>query len=224
MDEHGTPDTRSAADRRRRWMRSGGLIGAGFVAGGVLAAAFSASAATDTAGTATPAAATSSSSSSSSSGDDGTRWSGWWRGHGDGRSSDVTAAEADKVKAAVTKRYPGATVGWVWKTDDGAFHAGLHTTDGKHVEVTLDGSFAITSAKEDTDDHDGRWSGSQVSSQATDAVKAAVTKRYPGASVRWVWEEGDGKYHAAVRTSDGKRLEVTLDTSYAITATRTLPD
>lgn len=59
----------------------------------------------------------------------------------------VTGATADKVKAAVVAKLPGATVLRVEK-DAAGYHAHVTKADGTHARVVVDANFAVTAVQE----------------------------------------------------------------------------
>ena len=131
---------------RRRWLYAGGLLAAGTLLGGILAGTLSASAA-DNGSSAAPSAPSGNGSGSTG----GQPPSGL--APGDARSSTpvrpdekaLSAADAEKVKAAALKAVPGGTVYRV-ETDagDGVYEAHMTKADGTLVTVKLDASFAVT--------------------------------------------------------------------------------
>ncbi|MDX6284844.1 MAG: hypothetical protein QOG53_329 [Frankiales bacterium] len=146
--------------------------------------------------------------------------------------AELTGATAASVKAAILKKYPGATIQRMSAEDaaegtGAAYEAHVATADGKRLEVLLDKSFAITKASEDTHGPGGRGGpGGHNEAELTGAtaasVKAAILKKYPGATIERMSAEdaaeGTGAaYEAHVATADGKRLAVLLDKSFAIT-------
>src|SRR5947209_3468873 len=213
--ETGRQDTQPdrLGSRRRMWLTSGSLVGAGLLAGAILAGTLSANATGGGGGTAAvPAAATASQDSggaTSSSTPDPDRhglhdwWDDW---HGDGGSS-VSDATSAKVKDAVLAKYPGASVWWVRQNSGGGY----------------DGSFAVTGSSQLPDHGDLDHHGSAVSSDTAAKVTSSVVAHYPGATVPWVWADPDGGYVAYAKTSDGKGVVVHLDGSFAITSTDDVP-
>ena len=72
-------------------------------------------------------------------------------GHGGGPGNGETALTgdtADKVKAAALAKFPGATVERVETDSDGVYEAHIVTTDGTHLVVAVDKSFAVTGSQE----------------------------------------------------------------------------
>src|SRR5947209_6773523 len=198
--ETGRQDTQPdrLGSRRRMWLTSGSLVGAGLLAGAILAGTLSANATGGGGGTAAvPAAATASQDSggaTSSSTPDPDRhglhdwWDDW---HGDGGSS-VSDATSAKVKDAVLAKYPGASVWWVRQNSGGGYDAYIDTKDGQDLAVHLDGSFAITGT-DTIADHGGHGdgvcpdkAGASVPDATAAKVKDAVLAKYPDASIWWV--------------------------------------
>jgi hypothetical protein len=144
---------------------------------------------------------------------------------GGGARASVPADTAATVQHAVLAKYPGATVWWV-RSDSSGYVAYTGTTDGKALAVHVDGSYAVTGADTlpgpGSADGWGHW-GQPVPDAAAGHVKDAVLARYPGASVPWMWSDPDGGYVAYAVQADGTRVVVQLDSSYAITGTRTVP-
>ena len=119
--------------RTRRIAGAGALLLVGFGSGAVLAATGVADAVTG--------------SSGSSSTDT--------RGHAG--EAPLTGTTAAKVRAAALAKYPGATVERVETDADGVYEAHLTTTDGDHLTVQVDKSFAVTGTQSGFGhgDHDG---------------------------------------------------------------------
>ena len=128
--------------RRRGWVRSVALVGAGLIAGGVIAGTVTANAADD----GTPG--------SSTSQHDG-------RGHhgprGDGDPSQpqrdeelLTGDTAEQVTDAVLAEYPGATIERVETDSGGVYEAHIVTTDDERLTVLVDEDFEVTG----TESHD----------------------------------------------------------------------
>ena len=113
----------------KTWKRAAGaagLVAAGLVAGGILAGTVSASAATDT----TTGSTTTESVDPSQP-----------------QRSDETLLTGDtksKVEAAVLATYSGATIERTETDSDGVYESHIVTTDGQHVIVQVDKSFAVT--------------------------------------------------------------------------------
>ena len=86
-------------------------------------------------------------------------WPGGHGGHGGpgGNETPLTGTTAAKVNAAALAKYPGATVERVETDADGVYEAHLTTTDGDHLTVQVDKSFAVTGTQSGFGhgDHDG---------------------------------------------------------------------
>jgi hypothetical protein len=122
---------------KKTWGRFGGaagLIATGAIAGGILAGTLSASADT---GTSTSTAAAGSSSSTSQSAPDPSQPQ---------RSDEklLTGDTKTKVEAAVTAKYPGATIERTETDSDGVYESHIVTSDGSHVIVQVGSDFAVT--------------------------------------------------------------------------------
>ena len=115
----------------RRYGSAVGLVAAGVVAGGVLASSMSASAAD---GTPTPTPSTR--PANPNPGDPSKP-----------QRSDETLLTGDtlaKVKAAVLKKYPGATFVRVETDSDGAYEAHIRKADGTPATIEVDKAFTVT--------------------------------------------------------------------------------
>ncbi len=112
----------------RRHAKAAGLVASGLVVGGLLAGSLTASAADTDPG--------SGGGSSSSSRDE-------WRSQ---RSDEqlLTGGTADRVRAAVLAKYPGATIQRVESDSDGVYEAHLVTVEGQRLTAEVDRSFAVT--------------------------------------------------------------------------------
>ena len=119
----------------KTWKRAAGgagLVAAGLVAGGILAGTLSANAA-DT-GTSTSTTSTGSSTNAAVDPSQPQR-------------SDETLLTGDtkaSVEKAVLAKYPGATIERTETDSDGVYESHIVTTDGQHVIVQVDKSFAVT--------------------------------------------------------------------------------
>jgi hypothetical protein len=117
----------------KTWKRAAGaagLVATGLVAGGILAGTLSANAA-DTA-TTTPSAGSSSSEAVDPS---------------QPQRSDETLLTGDtkaSVEKAVLARYPAATIERTETDSDGVYESHIVTSDGQHIIVQVDKSFAVT--------------------------------------------------------------------------------
>jgi hypothetical protein len=172
--EHDTTEQPERTTRKRRWPRSAALAGGGLIAGGILAGTLVANASTDqaTSTTATTSpTATNSASPTASPTEPGSTAPDRPREGRDGRHGDeqpLTGDTATSVKDAVLAKYPDATIERVETDSDGVYEAHITTTDGQHITVELDTSFAITGTEtfgngDVRGDHDGddpgRWHG-----------------------------------------------------------------
>jgi hypothetical protein len=115
----------------KNWKRAAGaagLVATGLVAGGILAGTMSAGAATST--------DTGTASSSSTPVDPSQP-----------QRSDETLLTGDtktSVEKAVTDKYQGATIERTETDSDGVYESHIVTSDGQHVTVQVDKSFAVT--------------------------------------------------------------------------------
>ncbi len=115
----------------KTWKRAAGgagLVAAGLVAGGILASTLSANAATDTTTTADNSTTESVDPSQP-------------------QRSDETLLTGDtkaSVEKAVLAKYPGATIERTETDSDGVYESHIVTSDGQHVIVQVDKSFAVT--------------------------------------------------------------------------------
>lgn len=184
------------------------LVAAGVVAGGVLAGTVGASAVS---GTPTPSPG----ARPGHPGDPG-------RPHPD--ETPLTGDTADKVKAAVLAKYPGATFVRVETDSDGVYEAHITTKDGRPVRVEVDKDFTVT-GEEKRGPGEGRGDrgphGTPLTGDALAKVKAAVAAKYPGATVDDANADRDGSgYDAFVTKKDGTRVVVELDKSFTVTGER----
>ncbi len=137
----------------RKYASMAALVAGGVVAGGVLAGTLTASA-TDTP---TPTAtATDQAPSNPNPGDPSKPQ----------RSDEtlLTGSTAEKVKAAVLAKYPGATFVRVETDSDGVYEAHITKADGTQVAIEVDKSFAVTGEEQGGPggrhgDHDGDGDG-----------------------------------------------------------------
>ena len=140
-------DTPNTARGRgwRRHTKAAALVASGLVAGGLLAGTLTASAADD------PTPGSSSSATSSDSRRDPTRSM---------RSDEqlLTGETADRVRAAVLAKYPGATIQRVESDSDGVYEAHLVTADGERLTAEVDREFTVTGEEQGGRGH-GRGHG-----------------------------------------------------------------
>ena len=120
----------------KTWKRTAGaagLVATGLVAGGILAGTLSANAA-DT-------------STSTTSTDSSTSASGTVADPSQPQRSDETLLTGDtkaSVEKAVLAKYPDATIERTETDSDGVYESHVVTSDGQHVIVQVDKSFAVT--------------------------------------------------------------------------------
>jgi len=142
-----------SSTQARKYASMAALVAGGVVAGGILAGTLTASA-TDTP---TPTAtATDQAPSNPNPGDPSKPQ----------RSDEtlLTGSTAEKVKAAVLAKYPGATFVRVETDSDGMYEAHITKADGTEVAVEVDKSFAVTGEEQGGPgghhgDHDGDGPG-----------------------------------------------------------------
>ncbi|MCU1603529.1 MAG: hypothetical protein JWO22_4238 [Frankiales bacterium] len=178
------------------------LVAGGVVAGGVLASSVAAN------------AEGKAPSYGYGYGDRGPGGPGGPGGHGGpGRGTPLTGDALAKVKAAIEKQYPGATVDAARAEGDG-YEAAVTKKDGSRVHVRLDKAFAIT-GEEATRGPRGPQ-GAPLSSADLAKVKAAIESTYPGATVDGAYAEDDG-YDALITKKDGAHARIELNKAFAVT-------
>ncbi len=144
---------------------------------------------------------------------------------------ELTGATAEKVKAAVLAKLPGATVTRMSAEDSdegsgAAYEAHVTKADGTEVEVLLDKNFAVTAVNAGHGRGFGRGhfkNETELTGATAEKVKAAVLAKLPGATVtRMSAEDGDegsgAAYEAHVTKTDGTEVEVLLDKSFTVTS------
>jgi hypothetical protein len=150
-------------------------------------------------------------------------------------SSDAAA----KVKAAALAKVPGATV---LETEAGGpygtpYHAHIKTSDGTLQVVLVDASFQATAVQADQgrgagrgpggrgDDHGGRGRETALTGETKTKVEAAVTAKYPGATIVRTETNVDSSapYEAHIETSAGKELEVLVSKDFAVVGANERP-
>jgi hypothetical protein len=120
----------SDAKTWKRTAGAAGLVATGLVAGGILAGTLSANAADTGTTTTSPDSSTSTSVDPSQP-----------------QRSDETLLTGDtkaSVEKAVLAKYAGATIERTETDSDGVYESHIVTTDGQHVIVQVDKSFAVT--------------------------------------------------------------------------------
>src|SRR6478735_5042915 len=204
----------------RKYGSMAALVAGGVVAGGILAGTLTASA-TDTptpTGTATDQAP-----NNPNPGDPSKPQ----------RSDEtlLTGSTAEKVKAAVLAKYPGATFVRVETDSDGVYEAHITKADGTKVTVEVDASFAVTGeeAGHGRGGHGGGPGGGKgggagetaLTGDVLTKVKAAVSAKYPGATFDRVETDSDGVYEAHITKADGTKVTVEVDAGFAVTGEET---
>ncbi|MCW2968039.1 MAG: hypothetical protein JWM71_1811 [Solirubrobacteraceae bacterium] len=184
------------------------LVAGGVVAGGVLASSVAANAE----GKAPPAGY--------GYGGPGPGGPGFGRGHG----TPLTTDQLAKLKAAIEKKYPGATVDGSHAESDG-YDALITKKDGTHARIELDKAFAITGEDAGGPGRGfgpGHPKGTPLTADQLAKLKAAIEKKYPGATVDGSHAESDG-YDALITKKDGTHVRVELDKAFAVTGEDTAP-
>ena len=217
IDQETTTATRTSA---KRWGTAAAFLAAGLAGGVVLAGTVSANAATSSP---SPSATSSTTGGDQQPNLDPTKPM---------RSDEtlLTGDTAEKVRAAALAKYPGATVERVETDSDGVYEAHLVTTDGTHVIVAVDTSFAVTGTQEMTGGPGGHGKGggpgageTALTGDTADKVTAAALAKYPGATVERVETDSDGVYEAHLVTTDGTHVIVAVDKGFAVTGTQEMP-
>ena len=144
----------------------------------------------------------------------------------------LTGDTADKVKAAVEAKYPGATIERMEKDShgDAVYEAHITKSDGMHARIALDADFAVTGEKTGGPGGPGMGGGMRggpqeeaLTGDTADKVKTAVEAKYPGATVERSSKESDGTaaYEAHLTKADGTHVKVLLDANFAVTGEET---
>ncbi len=116
------------------------------------------------------------------------------------------------------------------KDGDGqsVYEAHITKADGTKVTVMLDANYAVTGeATGGPRGHGGQGAGraaeEALTGDAATQVKAAVTAKYPGATIDRMEKDGDGQsvYEAHITKADGTKVTVMLDASFAVTGEAT---
>jgi uncharacterized membrane protein YkoI len=220
IDHETTTSTRSSA---KRWGSAAALMAAGLAGGIVIAGTVSANAAT---GSPSPSASSSTSAPSGITPPSGSSSTTDGQGQARPAETELTGDVAAKVKAAALAKYPGATVERVETDSEGVYEAHLTTTDGTHVIVAVDTSYAVTGTQEmqGRGGKGGPGNGETPLTGATaDSVKAAALAKYPGATVDRLETDSEGVYEAHITTTDGTHVIVAVDTSFTVTGTQEMP-
>jgi uncharacterized membrane protein YkoI len=146
----------------------------------------------------------------------------------------LTGDTADKVKAAVLAKYPGATVMRLETDSDGVYEAHIRTQDGKPLVVEVGKDFTVTGEEKPPPPgpggpgmpgmpgmpggRHGGPHGTPLTGDTLAKVKAAVEAKYPGATVMDAETGDDGAaYEAHIVKADGTHAAVELDKSFAVT-------
>ena len=187
----------------RKFAVPGAMLAAGLIAGAVVAGTVSASASGGSTATTTASASA----------------TGAPRPH----ETPLTGTTADKVKAAVLAKYPGATIERLETDSDGAYEAHIVSAAGERVTVEVSTAFAVTGEEvrraggRGGPGHQHGTRPAELTGTPATKVKAAVLAKYPGATVEHMWKDAQGGYLATITTKDGTHVHVTLDDAYAVT-------
>jgi uncharacterized membrane protein YkoI len=188
----------------RNYGSGAAMLAAGLVAGGVLAGSLTANAADGP-------------SPSPSSGTTQEQRPG---------ETALTGDTLAKVKAAVLAKYPGATFDRVETDSDGVYEAHITKKDGTRTTVELDKTYVITGEEAGHGGPGGRGHGGPGGPGAGEApltgttlskVKAAVLKKYPGATVDRAETDNDGVYEAHITNKDGTKVTVEVNKAFEVT-------
>jgi hypothetical protein len=142
----------------KTWKRTAGaagLVATGLVAGGILAGSLSANAADTGTTTTSPDSSTSTSVDPSQP-----------------QRSDETLLTGDtkaSVEKAVLAKYAGATIERTETDSDGVYESHIVTTDGQHVIVQVDKSFAVTGTQTGGGGHHGPDNDADDTGTSTDS-------------------------------------------------------
>lgn len=126
------------------------------------------------------------------------------------KADRLTGSEAEQAIAAALAAVPG-TADHAHKTADGGYRVKVETAEGKTIIVTLDSAFIVTGQQEAT----GKKRTPVTDEERTKASEAALAA-VPGATVLEVSKTRDAGFAVVVRTSDGVKKIVKLDSSYTL--------
>jgi hypothetical protein len=129
------PEARHRSRRKRALPL--GLAAAGLL-GGALVTTMTANAATTTAPSSTESATPGSTATPGSAAPEATKRRG-----SHGTETAITGAVADKVKAAVLVKYPGAKVNLVETDSNGGYEAEIVTAKGEDIHVSVSDAFVV---------------------------------------------------------------------------------
>jgi uncharacterized membrane protein YkoI len=145
------------------------------------------------------------------------------------QQAPVTGATADKIKAAVLAKVPGATIERV-EQDPQGYHAHITKPDGTRATVRLNAQFAVTAVEAGGPGRRGGHGGpggqrpDETALTGSDAakVRAAALAKLPGATIVRVETDADGDaYEAHVTKADGTPATVKFDKSFSVTSVET---
>jgi hypothetical protein len=170
----------------------------------------------------------------------GTSSSGTPSTQGRPQREQLSSEVAARVKAAALAKVPGATV---LRTEAGGpygtpYHAHIRTSGGTEQVVLVNASFQATAVQADEGrggrgpggpggrGHGGRGAGeTALTGDTKTKVEAAVTAKYPGATIVRTETNGDSSapYESHIRTSAGTELEVLVSKDFAVVDARQHP-
>jgi len=137
------------------------------------------------------------------------------------QQTEVTGDAAEKIKAAVLAKVPGATINRI-EQDPQGYHAHITKSDGSRATARVNAQFEVTSVDA------GRSAGGPGGQRADESpltgdnaakAKAAALAKLPGATVVRVETDADGDaYEAHVTKADGSPATVKFDKSFNVTS------
>jgi hypothetical protein len=136
--------------------------------------------------------------------------------------AEVTGDTAEKIKAAVLAKVPGATIDRVEKDPQG-FHAHLTKSDGTRATARVNTQFEVTSVDAGGGPRMGGPGGQRtdetpLTGDNAAKAKAAALAKLPGSTVVRVETDADGgTYEAHVTKSDGSPATVIFDKDFKVT-------
>lgn len=132
----------------------------------------------------------------------------------DRKGDRVTGEEAQKAIDAALLVVPG-TADHAHKTADGGYTVKVKTADSKTIIVTLDANFVVTGQQEVTEKGKGGKDKVAVTDEEKAKASEAALAAVPGSTVLEVKKDRDGGFGVIVRTADGVKKFVKLDSNYA---------
>ena len=139
----------------------------------------------------------------------------------------VTGAAAEKIRAAVLAKVPGATIDRV-EQDPQRYHVHITRSDGTRATARVNAQFEVTSV-EAGGGPGGRGAGGPGGQRSDETpltgdnaakAKAAALAKLPGSTVVRLETDADGAgvYEAHVTKSDGSPATVIFDKDFNVTA------